>query len=120
MPSPTWVNADQRNVDKLLPWLGNVPGFGDTNPVPALQMAFQLQPPPDAIFFMTDGLLQVNPIPAVAKMNQGKQRVAIHSILVTRPQNLVGKAALRQQAAAQQLRLLAEQNGGTFREVMRK
>jgi uncharacterized protein with von Willebrand factor type A (vWA) domain len=114
MPAPSWVEADPRNVQKLIPWLASVPAKGNTNPIPALQMAFQLQPRPDAIFFMTDGIINpsVNMLPQVARMNQGKDRVAIHSILVTR-----GKGP--NLPAAQQLRMLAQQNGGTFREILR-
>src|SRR5262249_34265340 len=56
MPYPTWLNGGKENVDKVAPWVRSVGATGGTRPLPAFQAAFRLDPRPDVIFFMTDGI----------------------------------------------------------------
>jgi hypothetical protein len=128
----------------MLPWIGSIHGQGGTAPAPAFDLAMRLlQPPPDAIFFMTDGQFGPQVVDQVALLNQRVPRIAIHTILFVHDNPSRGTAAgrmprttqalvrdissrqaqaltdLRQiQAAGAQLQRIALGSGGTFRAVV--
>jgi hypothetical protein len=117
MPFPGWLDASKENVDKVRPWVQNMNTALQTRPRSAFERAFKLQPKPDAIFFMTDGFLHgknPDPVTHVTRLNKEKD-VAIHTIMFSK-----AKAAAKLDAAANQLRSMAEKNGGTFRDVKQK
>jgi hypothetical protein len=76
----TWVEGG-KPLDELLRWVRSVRPAGGTEPLPAFQKCFSLDPPPDVIFFMTDG--EFNPFvgPEVARMNAGRaKKIVINTI----------------------------------------
>jgi hypothetical protein len=89
MPSPTWVNGGKANVAKVLPWIQAMPAMGGTEPFPAFVKAFQLDPKPDVIFFMTDGLIPRTVPDQVALLNRTQPPVVINSIMFAHP-NVMG------------------------------
>jgi hypothetical protein len=83
-----WYRADKLTSppDKftkgIRDFIGAQPPGGGTEPMPAFQVAFRLKPRPDAIFFLTDGLIPLTVPQGVARLNgTGKDKVPIHTIL---------------------------------------
>ena len=78
---------------------------------PAFEAAFKLNPPPDVIFFMTDGEFDPKAVRAVVDFNGTPRKSVVNTILFAAP----GKGPAPKAANAErQLKTIAEQNGGTF------
>src|SRR5262245_37924296 len=119
MPFPTWLDASKENVSKVRPWVEKMTTVLKTLPQSAFTRAFKLDPKPDVIFFMTDGFLQgkrPDPISHLNKLNAGNPKVVVHTIMFSKQK----AGAPKVEAAAKQLRSMAENNGGTFRHVNQK
>ena len=95
---PTPRPADLKSKTALLQWLRMMEPEGETFAVPAMSQAIALRP--DAIFFLSDGVLPDGTVESIAGLNKAK--IPIHCI------DLTGGAA------GDQLRRIAEQNGGTY------
>jgi hypothetical protein len=121
MPFDGWLNGKPEDVKKVSNWIREKKADGGTEPQPAFVRAFELDPRPDVIFFMTDGLIPFNVPDAVAEMNAGKPRVTIHTIMFTSDQpNPLGAfmpaiTADDLQTAERLLRKIADDSGGTYR-----
>ena len=90
---------------KLIAFLEQVNSGGGTNPTPAFRDAFEISPPPDIIYFMTDGLFGGNVPDEVNRMNTRKPKVQIHAI------------SFIDQSAESLMRQIAEDSGGTYNHV---
>ncbi|MGH7224013.1 MAG: hypothetical protein ACRELF_12350, partial [Gemmataceae bacterium] len=88
MPFASWLQGTPKNVNNVSRWIKGKSANGGTNPQPAFERAFNLDPRPDVIFFMTDGLIPLDVPASVAAMNNGKPRVTIHTIMFTSDQPL--------------------------------
>jgi von Willebrand factor type A domain len=108
LPSRAWTHGGKKNVEAVVPWVTAVQARGGTNPLPALQLALQLDPRPDVIFLMTDGIFH-GTIPNHVKEMNRQTKVPINTILFS-------WAGPQPQAAAQ-LRKMADDAGGTFSNV---
>jgi len=134
-PFPTWLPAGS-GVSQIAPWILSAQAGGYTNPVPGFQIALSLNPRPDAIFFMTDGVVTVGtPREAtglIIGMNRQSPPVPVHSILFSHAVLKVGangqaaaqqmaaqvqKQTVEMQTAAEVLRTIAAASGGTFTTV---
>ena len=100
-----WLRASSQNVKRISSWLDQIGPAGGTYPVPAFQLAFRLSVRPDAIFFMTDGLIPPDTVPVVSQLNDGGRSVQINCI------------AFGSEAGQGPLRKLALESDGTFRFV---
>ena len=81
MPAKSWRHGG-KDVEKMLKWIGGQQPEGSTEPMPAFERALRLDPRPDAIFFLTDGLIPTTVPQGVARLNgMGKNRVPINTIL---------------------------------------
>ena len=79
-PQPGWRHPRRDRTD-VSEWLQHVSAGGGTNPMPAFRAAFALSPPPDAIFFMTDGLFPEEAVEEIRNLNRlSAKRVTIHTI----------------------------------------
>ncbi len=104
-PQTGWRHPDKDRA-AVEEWLRGIVGEGGTVPTPAFEVAFALQPRPDVIFFMTDGLFDPATVDQVAATNRmGEKRVVIHTI------------SFRERSAEQLLRRIAKDSGGTYRHV---
>ncbi len=105
-PKRTWLNpkADRRSVET---WLQDrVEAAGGTFPTPAFELAFQLNPPPDVIFFMTDGNFDARVVGQIRALNKRSERKAIiHAI------------SFIDDAAEAEMKEIAADSGGTYRHV---
>ncbi|MFO0863755.1 MAG: vWA domain-containing protein [Gemmataceae bacterium] len=117
MPCSTWLSGGKESINKIRPWIQGVETALMTDPRPAFDIAFQLEPKPDAIFFMTDGFLHgknPDPVTHVRRLNMSEPKVPIHTLMFDKA-NKVGKKSPAEAAA--QLRRIATESGGTFRHV---
>jgi hypothetical protein len=86
--------------------LGEVGPKGGTNPRDAINIALtQLDPKPDAIFFMTDGEIPGDCVGQIGKLNAASPKIRIHTV------------AFGGGAGGGALKTIADQNGGQFRHV---
>ncbi|MBI1249484.1 VWA domain-containing protein [bacterium] len=100
-----WRNP-KRDIDNVKRWLNTVMAQGGTMPLSAFQEAFKLTPPPDAIFFMTDGLFEADVVPGVKALNVGGSRkTKIHAI------------SFLDKSSEPLMRQIATDSGGTYRHV---
>ena len=86
-------------------WLGQVLPLGGTLPTPAFNYVYSnLNPKPDAIFFLTDGEFPTQVAPYIERLNF-QAKIPIHTICYY---NLAGERIMR---------LIASQSGGQFQAV---
>ncbi len=102
-PKSGWLHP-KRDKEDMRKWLTNVHAAGVTEPASAFEIAFQLNPKPDVIFFMTDGLFDEEVVDQVAKLNSGK-KVVINTI------SFINKDAEKL------MREIARASGGRYRHV---
>lgn len=68
-----------KDVEKVIPWINANRPTGGTNPLGSFQKVFSLNPPPDVIFFMTDGQFGIN-TELIKRMNKGPRKAVINTI----------------------------------------
>lgn len=104
-PRVEWLHPrDER--EGIETWLATMIAAGDTYPTPAFVQAFNLDPLPDAIFFMTDGQFDPHVVTQIRRLNTTAQRpVPIHTITFV------------DRSAAHLMRTIARESDGTYRHV---
>ena len=104
-PRSEWLHPrDDRH--EIAVWLGSLVADGDTNPTPAFAKAFELEPLPDAIFFMTDGQFDPRVVNQILRLNTVAQRsVPVHTITFV------------DRSSEAMMRKIAEDSGGKYRHV---
>jgi len=105
-----WMEATDERKKALSRELGGIQAFGGTNPLTAFDIAFEMKPRPDAIYFMTDGVFgdEVNSVIESRLMrmnNSGDRRVPIHCITFI------------ERGSEPIMRKIARQSGGTYTHV---
>ncbi len=100
-----WARASGANQRRYLNWFDRIDPGGGTVPRPAFLMAFDMNPRPDVIFFMTDGIIPDLSADEINEINQRGGRVVIHTI------------AFGDQGSEQLLRRLARDSGGQYRYI---
>jgi hypothetical protein len=105
-PKTKWLHP-KRDKAEVLAWLNNIGAGGGTNPTPAFQAAFNLSPPPDQFFFMTDGAFGRNVATDIQQLNAGlgKKKAAVNTI------------SFVSNAAEALMRQIAQDSGGKYRHV---
>ncbi len=104
-PQAGWRHPRRDRAD-VATWLQGLSAAGGTDPTPAFLQAFQLSPPPDAIFFMTDGLFEERVVDEVATMNrQSGRNVQINTI------------SFMDTSSEPLMRRIASDSGGRYRHV---
>jgi hypothetical protein len=115
MPVPGWVKAGAPESEKVRTWVRSINARGGTQPTPAFEAAFRLNPPPDVIFFMTDGLIPVNVPDRVVALNGTPPKTVVNTIMFA-PR--VGKGPIVPPKGLDRAELLLKQisdrAGGTF------
>lgn len=100
-----WIVARDTGKRFAADKIGNLGAFGGTEPWPAFELAFQMRPAPDAIYFMTDGNFDPQVAQRVAQVNVGSRKVPIHCI------------CLVDRSGEEVMRRIASDSGGTFTYV---
>ncbi len=96
-----WFDADERGKRSARRGIARLRASGGTVPVPGFRMAFAMRPPPDSIYFMTDGEFGEEAASEIAMLN-AEYNVPIHCI------------AFVSKRSEAMMRLIASQSGGTY------
>ncbi|MCH2153575.1 MAG: VWA domain-containing protein [Phycisphaerales bacterium] len=75
-----WLRARRTQIRAMNKWIDGVEAKGGTNPLSSFKEVLKLDPPPDVIFFLTDGQIQSMTAQDVAKLNQIRQPAVINTI----------------------------------------
>jgi hypothetical protein len=117
MPHTGWLKGSAPEAEKIKKWIREIKTAGGTLPMPAFDAAFKLSPPPDVIFFMTDGIIPTDVPGKVVALNKLPTKVVVNTIMFANP-NPKGANTPKVSAASGReedlLKRIAEQNGGTF------
>ncbi len=120
MPFPNWLSAEKENIEKVRPWVEQAGTALGTRPNSSFVRAFKLDPPPDCIFFMTDGQFQnkktEDVVELLNRLNAKEPKVQVNTIWFTKGSGKTPKKA----APMTVLRNIAEKNGGTFKHFSAK
>lgn len=102
-----YLRAMPSNVSRIRRWIDLQSPMGGTDPGMAFEQVFALNPPPDMVFFMTDGEIPLQVPTYLAARNgvNGRRKIVIHCI------------AFSGEAGQDTLRRVARENEGTFRFV---
>ncbi len=101
---PEWIEAGSSNRNKSLAHIKNTKLVWGTHWEPALEMALKMDPPPQTIFFMTDGVTGgkvMDTVRSIARTAK-KHRVVINTVAMMQPR---AEAAMKE---------LAKLTGGQF------
>jgi hypothetical protein len=109
-----WVRASQPNKVSANAALYLIEPTGSTHPLTALERAFKLDPPPDAIYLMTDGeFVDSDRVPdRIRSLNRGKG-VTVHCILFGDP----GGSPSETLRVINVMRTIARGSGGRFTHI---
>lgn len=100
-----WQRIRGGSMQRFRAWLRNVAASGDTQPAGSFRQAFALEPRPDVVFFLTDGRIPEECLEQVRALNSRGKRVQVNTIAFDDP------------GGGAQLRQIAQESGGQFREV---
>jgi hypothetical protein len=103
--SDRWERVRSGTMQRLRAWLRTVGPSGGTEPVPAFRRVFALDVRPDVVFFLSDGEIPRESVEDIRGMNARGRRVTINAI------------AFGDEAGSAQLRQVAQEAGGEFRQV---
>jgi len=106
-----WIRADFKSKQLAGSGLFGITPTGGTKPIPAFSQVYALEPEPDAIYFMTDGLVETD-VPALVRQMNRRELIPIHCILFGELAN-----ARDAQAAKNMLTNIAKHSGGKFTHV---
>ncbi len=109
--SSDWVKAGDSQKRLTTSALFGISPVGGTKPMPAFQQVFALKPEPDAVYFMTDGLIEQD-VPALVRQLNRSEDIPIHCILFGSPGD---EQSAR--AAKNMLSTIAKQSGGKFTHI---
>lgn len=100
-----WSRASQADKSAMRAMVGRLAAEGGTQPWTSLEQVLTMRPPPDAIYFMTDGEFDPDVARMVMERNRGARKIPIHCI------------AFGDAAAEELMRKIATDSGGTYRHV---
>ncbi|MFG0329321.1 MAG: VWA domain-containing protein [Phycisphaerales bacterium] len=102
-----WIKANNSGKAKMRAWVRTLAAAGSTNPATAFEIAFELEPRPDIIYFMTDGDIHKGESVAtmIEQLNSKGRKTRIHTI------------GFGYQGSEDLLRRIARESGGRYRYV---
>ena len=100
-----WNTARRSTLTRINNEIQRVSAYGGTQPTPAFTKAMALNPLPDVIFFLTDGVIPNTVIGELRNMLPTNQRIVIHTV------------AFGNQADTKQLQEIANLTGGQFKFI---
>ncbi|RMH10207.1 MAG: VWA domain-containing protein [Planctomycetota bacterium] len=106
-----WNKTTKTNKIRLRRQILDVEPGGSTRPLGAFELVFQMNPKPDAVYFMTDGQFDSDVPSAVRSLNT-RPKVPVHCIMFGE----IGNAQARSEVE-DMMRTIARQSGGRFKHV---
>jgi hypothetical protein len=104
--SSRWERVRSGMMQRLKTWMRQVGPGGGTQPMDAFLQVYSLDIRPDVIFFLSDGAIPEETIDAVRQLNSRGKRVTVNTV------------SFGDQRGSMQLRQIAQQADGQFREVL--
>jgi hypothetical protein len=96
-----WTDGDERGKRFARRGIARLKASGGTQPAPGFRLAFAMRPPPDSIYFMTDGEFNEEDASEIAALN-AEYKVPIHCI------------AFVSRSSEPLMRRIASQSGGSY------
>lgn len=103
--SKKWILAKESGKRFAVDRIGQLKAWGGTEPWPAFDEAFKMNPRPDAIYFMTDGEFDPAVATRIQMVNVGSRKIPIHCI------------TLVERAGEETMRKIASDSGGTYTHI---
>lgn len=103
--SVKWTSANTAGKKHATDRLAEVVAFGGTEPWPAFEIALNMKPAPDAIYFMTDGVFDPSVAFKIQAKNTAGKMIPIHCI------------TLVEKSGEEIMRKIAADSGGTYKHV---
>jgi hypothetical protein len=100
-----WNTARRGTINRMAKEIRLVTASGGTVPMPAFRDAFELTPPPDSIFFLTDGQIS------------GFSMEALQNLIPANNQVVINTIAFGNAASQKLLQEIAQSTGGEYRFV---
>lgn len=101
----SWFRAKKSQIKTVSRWINSIPAEGGTEPAESFRAVFDLNPPPDVIFFLTDGRISGQQALDISQMNSRGKKVIINTIAFDNNESQI------------LLEELAKKTGGVFRFV---
>ena len=101
-PSPRWLTATPSNIRRSIEEVKKAKKFGGTDWDTALQIAHLMDPPPDVIFFMTDGIDRQIDTSQIVRNSRGNGKPKINCV------------AMQTAAAQEQFSEIARRTNGAY------
>ncbi len=101
-PSPKWAKATPSNIRKSIEMVKETKKFGGTDWDMALKLAHLMDPEPDVIFFMSDGLDKVLDVKQIVRNSKKEGGPVINSV------------SMQTKAGAEAFDEIARRTGGKF------
>ena len=101
-PAPRWLTATASNIRRSIEEVKKAKKFGGTDWDNALQLAHLMDPPPDVIFFMTDGIDRQIDTSAIIRNSRGNGKSKINCV------------AMQTNAATEQFAEIARRTNGAY------
>lgn len=101
-PSPRWLTATPSNIRRSLEEVRTAKKFGGTDWDNALMLAHLMDPPPDVIFFMTDGIDRQIDTSQIVRNSRGNGAPKINCV------------AMQTTAAQEQFAEIAKRTNGSY------
>ncbi|MEE2908014.1 MAG: hypothetical protein VX527_09310, partial [Planctomycetota bacterium] len=98
----SWLRARPKEFRAIANWIAKIEASGSTEPRGSFQRVLGLRPPPDVIFFLTDGEVVNMTADDVAKLNRIRRPAVINTI------------AFGTQESQELLEQIARDSGGTY------
>lgn len=107
---PEWIVATDPGKKAAKTDIAKIGPGGGTDPIPAIEVVFEMRPRPDAVYLMTDGNFdQGMAVADIVKQRNADLRIPIHCITIGRPEEVqVSKLVMQR---------IAKESGGTYAHV---
>jgi len=100
-----WNTARSSTIRRMINEFQSIKATGGTMPAPAFEKAFALKPPPEVIFFLTDGEISGFTVDILRQMLPDRKRVVVNTI------------AFGEAAGQEQMIDIAKATGGQYKFV---
>ena len=108
----SWLSMNDRNKERLITWLAQRTPDGSTEPYKAFQKIFSLRNRPDVIYFLTDGIFDLDVPEKIAALNQKGRKVVINTIALGGGAALMPLEKIARESGGQCIRYPARGGGG--------
>jgi hypothetical protein len=103
----SWLRADKTNLHRSISIISETELVYGTYWKPAIELALAMQPPPEVVYFMTDGIVSKKVYETIDELSRTARRRG----------TIINTISMMEPDAADAMRALAKQSGGAFTMV---